>query len=39
MITCDHWDALPDASGGYATLLLLFMVFDDRDTQFIYFQF
>jgi hypothetical protein len=25
--------------GGYAVLLLLFMVFDDRDTQFIYFQF
>jgi alginate O-acetyltransferase complex protein AlgI len=24
---------------GYAVLLLLFMVFDDRDTQFIYFQF
>jgi hypothetical protein len=25
--------------GSYAVLLLLFMVFDDRDTQFIYFQF
>jgi hypothetical protein len=25
--------------GGYAVLLLVFMVFDDRDTQFIYFQF
>jgi alginate O-acetyltransferase complex protein AlgI len=25
--------------GGYAVLLLLFMAFDDRDTQFIYFQF
>jgi D-alanyl-lipoteichoic acid acyltransferase DltB (MBOAT superfamily) len=24
---------------GYATLLLLFLMFDDRDTQFIYFQF
>jgi alginate O-acetyltransferase complex protein AlgI len=24
---------------GYAFLLLLFMIFDDRDTQFIYFQF
>jgi hypothetical protein len=25
--------------GSYAILLLLFMAFDDRDTQFIYFQF
>jgi hypothetical protein len=25
--------------GGYGVLLLLFMAFDDRDTQFIYFQF
>jgi hypothetical protein len=24
---------------GYAVLLLLFIAFDDRDTQFIYFQF
>jgi hypothetical protein len=24
---------------GYALLLLLFFAFDDRDTQFIYFQF
>ena len=24
---------------GYAVLLLLFMAFDDRDIQFIYFQF